>query len=79
MDASVHAFRVTGGGLLRTFEGKLIFAFYKEFGDVDVLLAEALTLVAGLQCCYDRNIKGFLAEVDSGSLVYLVNSEKMVK
>ena len=32
-------------------EGKLIFAFYKEFGEVDVLTTESLALLHGLQLC----------------------------
>ncbi|XP_071917253.1 uncharacterized protein [Coffea arabica] len=78
-DASVVASCATGEGLLRTFEGKLVFAFYKEFGDVDVLMAEALALVAGLQCCRYRNFKQILVEADSCSLVCLVNSDKVAK
>ena len=47
IDARVARGIVAGGGLLRDHEGNLIFAFYKEFGQVDVLIAKGLALLQG--------------------------------
>lgn len=73
-DASVTEGLATGGGLVRTSDGDLVFAFYKEFGECDVLTAEALALLEGLRLCYDRHIMHFVAEVDSSVLVRMVSS-----
>ena len=48
MDASVHNGRAFGGGILCDHEGKYIFAFYKEFWEEGVLMAECLSLLHGL-------------------------------
>ena len=47
-DASVSHGRAYGGGLLRDSDGRLIFAFYKEFGELDVLAVESASLLYGL-------------------------------
>nr|XP_027060764.1 uncharacterized protein LOC113687334 [Coffea arabica] len=73
-DASVTEGLATGGGLVRTSDGDLVFAFYKEFGECDVLTAEALALLEGLRLCYARHIMHFVAEVDSSVLVRMVSS-----
>nr|XP_027060727.1 uncharacterized protein LOC113687281 [Coffea arabica] len=72
-DASVTKGLAAGGGLVRTSDGDLVFAFYKEFGESDVLTAEALALLEGLRLCHDRHITHFVAEVDSSALVSLVS------
>ena len=46
-------------------EGRLIFAFYKEFGEVDVLIAESLSLLHGLQLCRNAQVQCLLVEVNS--------------
>nr|XP_027090349.1 uncharacterized protein LOC113711381 [Coffea arabica] len=76
-DASVINGRATGGGVLRDSEGRLIFAFYKEFGEKGVLGAEALALQEGLRECVTRGVQGVLVEVDSAALVSLVNSSAL--
>lgn len=73
-DACVKSSRACCGGLARSCEGKVIFAFYKEFGEANVLLVEDLALLWGLQLCLDRGLLGFAAEVDSKTLVLLVKS-----
>ncbi|XP_071926081.1 uncharacterized protein [Coffea arabica] len=73
-DASVNRGRASGGGLLRDSQGRLIFAFYKEFGEQDVLEAESLALLFGLQVCAQRGICPSLIEVDSKTLVQLLAS-----
>ena len=50
-DASVSPSRAYGGGIIRNHDGQLVFAFYKEFGEVNVLLAKALALWWGLRFC----------------------------
>nr|XP_027062972.1 uncharacterized protein LOC113689393 [Coffea arabica] len=67
--------RAIGGGILRSVEGDLVFAFYKEFGDQDVLMAEALTLLEGLMLCRQGNHQTCQIEVDSRVLVSLVSSD----
>ncbi|XP_071917245.1 uncharacterized protein [Coffea arabica] len=76
-DASVSHKRAYGGGLLRDSDGRLIFAFYKEFGELDVLMAESSLLLHGLQHCRDLVRGPLLVEVDSKSLVDLLNAGAM--
>nr|XP_027120329.1 uncharacterized protein LOC113737276 [Coffea arabica] len=78
-DASVNRGRASGGGLLRDSHGKLIFAFYKEFGDHQVLEAESMALLLGLQLCVQRGFCPSLVEVDSKTLVHLVGSGVIAK
>mgnify|MGYP004712039921 CR=1 FL=1 len=63
-----------GGGVVRSSEGRVIFAFYKEFGEVRALHAEALALLSGLVYCKDRAVAGVWAESDSAVLVRLIAS-----
>nr|XP_027099048.1 uncharacterized protein LOC113718336 [Coffea arabica] len=74
-DASVVRGRSSGGGVVRSAEGNLVFAFYKEFGEKDALSSEALALLEGLRYCQDSNLTGVIAEVDSSTLVHLVSSK----
>ena len=60
--------------MLRGCDGRLVFAFYNEFGEIDVLKAEGLALLEGLQMCATRWIQGIQVEVDSAVLVSLVKS-----
>ncbi|XP_027157174.1 uncharacterized protein LOC113758590, partial [Coffea eugenioides] len=53
----------------------LVFAFYKESGEQDVLSSEALALLEGLRYCQDNNLSGVIAEMDSSTLVNLVSSK----
>ncbi|XP_071914053.1 uncharacterized protein [Coffea arabica] len=78
-DASVVNGRAMGGGLVRNYQGKLIFAFYKEFGEHGVLEAECLALLEGLQLCVQRGLVLSLVEVDSKVLVHLVVSGAVAK
>ncbi|XP_027158365.1 uncharacterized protein LOC113759984 [Coffea eugenioides] len=73
-DASVVNGKANGGGVLRDSHGRVIFAFYKEFGDKGVLHAEALAVLEGLLMCAIRGLRGVLVEVDSAVLVSLVKS-----
>ena len=66
-DASVIFAWAFGGGILRTHNGKLVFAFYKEFGEVDVLIFEALSLLWGLKLCQERGVREFTMKTDSSS------------
>ncbi|XP_027157989.1 uncharacterized protein LOC113759610 [Coffea eugenioides] len=74
MDASVSHKRAYRGGLLRDSDGRLIFAYYKEFRELDVLMAESSSLLHGLQLCRDLARGPLLVEVDSKSLVGLLNA-----
>ena len=69
MGASVRNGRAFRSWLLRDHEGKMIFAFYKEFSEEDVLMAECLSLLHGLQLCLRRNLDSFQVEVNSQVLV----------
>nr|XP_027071886.1 uncharacterized protein LOC113696707 [Coffea arabica] len=73
-DASVYQGRALGGGLLRNMDGNLVFAFYKEFGESDVLMAESLSLMHDLLLCSERQAQNLLVEVDSETLVRLLLS-----
>ena len=69
----------SGGGLLRDHSGSFVFAFCKEFGDVDVLMAEALVLLHGLHICYERGFTTLVLKVDLEVLVHLVESQAGTK
>ncbi|XP_027182050.1 uncharacterized protein LOC113780450 [Coffea eugenioides] len=71
-DASVLHGRASGGGVLRDHCGKVCFAYYKEFGELDVLEAEAQSLLHGLQLCADREVGALTVESNSNALVQLV-------
>ena len=78
-DASVLQGRGYGGWLLRDHEGCLLFAYHKEFGEADVLLAKSLLLLHGLHICRNRMVGNLLVEVDSESLVRLINCSVISK
>ncbi|XP_027174266.1 uncharacterized protein LOC113773861 [Coffea eugenioides] len=63
-DASVVEEVASGRGLLRDHDGNLIFAFYKEFGAAEVLLAEDLALLHGLRLCKEKGYIALQVEVD---------------
>ena len=67
------------GVILRDHNGELIFTFYKEFGDVDVLIAESLSLMHGLLLCQDRDCNHLLMEMDYEVLVHMVCSGALAK
>ncbi|XP_071907829.1 uncharacterized protein [Coffea arabica] len=78
-DASMTREKISGGGLLLDHEGKLIFAFYKEFGDVNVLTTKSLALLHGLLFCDRGWVQRLLVEVDSAGLVQLLDSGALAK
>ncbi|XP_027127811.1 uncharacterized protein [Coffea arabica] len=78
-DASVSKGKASGGGLLRDHEGKLIFAFYKEIWEVDVLMAKSLALLHGLQLYKRTRVQNLLVEVDSAGLVQLLETRSLTK
>lgn len=73
-DASVRDTYASGDGVLRDHSGKVVFAFYKEFGELDVLAAEAAALEHGLQLCGSRGYLPLIIEVDSKIRVQLINA-----
>ncbi|XP_027171434.1 uncharacterized protein LOC113771000 [Coffea eugenioides] len=73
-DACVTAAGAFGGGVVRSSEGKMIFAFYKEFGEASVVHAEALAVLTGLLHCQEMRLTRVRAESDSLALVQMVNS-----
>nr|XP_027093558.1 uncharacterized protein LOC113713956 [Coffea arabica] len=75
--ASMVNGRMSGGGVLRDLEGRLIFAFYKEFGEKGVLQAEALAVLEGLRVCAAKGVQEVLVEVDSAVLMSLVKSSAL--
>lgn len=78
-DACVAVGGAASGVLVRDSEGDLVFAFYKEFGEVDMLTAEALSLQVGLTHCQARGVQQLTVEVDNRSLVRLVSSDVLAK
>ena len=68
--------------MLQDHESKLIFAFYKEFGEVDVLTAESLALLHGLLFCNSGRVQRLLVEMDLAGLVQywlLCNSLRQIR
>ena len=53
-DASVVQNVAVAGGLVRNHQGEVTFTFYKEFGGVNVLTAERLSLLFGLILCVQK-------------------------
>ncbi|XP_027184008.1 uncharacterized protein LOC113782315 [Coffea eugenioides] len=78
-DASVMQNVAVGDGLVRNHQGEVIFAFYKEFGDVDILATESLSLLFGLILCVQKGMFGFAVEVDLVVLVKLILSNSLAK
>nr|XP_027098809.1 uncharacterized protein LOC113718088 [Coffea arabica] len=78
-DDRVARKKVAGGGLLRDHKGRLIFAFHKEFGEVDVLTAESLALLQRLLFCNRGRVQRLLVEVDSEGLVRLLDPGGLAK
>ncbi|XP_071906058.1 uncharacterized protein [Coffea arabica] len=74
IDASVVNGRASGEGVLRDSDGRLILAFYKEFGEKGVLEAEALAVLEGLRVCAAKGVQEVMVEVDFAVLVSLVKS-----
>lgn len=64
-NASVFGSSDSGGWLVRDYNGKVCFPFYEEFGDRDVLQAQACALSFGLRLSLDHELQGVSAEVDS--------------
>ena len=65
--------------MVRDCEGKLVFAGYKEFGDVEVLVAKVLALLVSLRMCAKHGFARFLIKVDSRLLTHLVSSRSAGK
>ncbi|XP_071900858.1 uncharacterized protein [Coffea arabica] len=59
--------------------GRVVWAYYKEFEDLDVLTAEAQSLLVGLKLCADRGVSSAIMESDSNVLVHLVVSKVLSK
>ncbi|XP_071928034.1 uncharacterized protein [Coffea arabica] len=78
-DASVINGKAAGGGVLRDHWGRVVWAYYKEFGDLDVLAAEAQSLLFSLQLCVERGVSSLIVESDSRVLVQLVGSKALSK
>ncbi|XP_071923228.1 uncharacterized protein [Coffea arabica] len=57
----------------------MIFAYYKEFGECDVLMAEGLSFLHGLRLCLQRWLNHVWVEVDSATLVQLVMTNALAK
>ncbi|XP_027157733.1 uncharacterized protein LOC113759369 [Coffea eugenioides] len=76
---SVSSRQAFGGGLVRDDEGKMIFAYYKEFGECDVLMVEGLSLLHGLRLCLQREVHLLRVEVDSATLVEPVTTNALAK
>ncbi|XP_027062835.1 uncharacterized protein [Coffea arabica] len=79
LDASLVECTALGGGFLYDHNSKLVFAYFKKFGDVDVLVVEGLSLLHGLRLCKDKGYSLIHAQVDSQALVALVKSSHTAK
>lgn len=72
MDASVALKSAAGERIVRDENGDAVFAFYKEFGDKEVLEAEATALMHGLTLSKTKKIANLKVEVDSTVLAHLL-------
>lgn len=64
IDGNVKGGKVMGGRGFRDHEGNIVFAFYKEFGEGDVLFVEAHASLFGIQLCQHRMLQNVDVEVD---------------
>ena len=64
MNASVQKGCASRGGLVQDHNGKLVVAFYKEFGESDVIIAKALVFLRGLEVCVERSFQPMQVEID---------------
>ena len=78
-DASVIHGRASGGGVVRDHCGRVIFAYYREFGELDVLEAEAQSFRDDLHICANWAVCTLTVESESKVLVQLVNSDVVSK
>ena len=65
--------------MLRDSDGRLIFAYYKEFGETNVRFTENLSLLHGFQLCQWELEGKLIVEVDSENLVRLIISRMVAK
>lgn len=71
-DASVVNGIAAGGGIIRNHKGDILLAFDEEFGNQEILTAEALALLHGFILCEQNRIQYLAIEVDSALLVLLI-------
>lgn len=62
-DANVRRNKASGA-ILGDSRGNLVAAFYKEFGDLDVLLAESCSLLFAIQLCLRDDFYNVMLEID---------------
>lgn len=78
-DASAVLNSASGDGIVRDKNGEVVFAFYKELGEKEVLEDEALSLMHGLILCKIKKIVNIEVEVDSAILVRLILTKAIGK
>ena len=70
-DASMVNGRASGGGVLCNSNGRLVFNFYKEFGERRDLQAKELTVLEGLKECATKGIREVMVEVDTNKSKFI--------
>lgn len=79
LDTSVALNSAAGSGIVRDRNGDVIFAFYKKFGENEVLEAEAMALMHGLTLYKTKKIVNLEVEEDSTVLVHLLQRKAIGK
>lgn len=77
IDGSVRDGNVTGGGIIRNTEGKLVASFSIYYGEGTKNMAEFLVLKDGMLLCKQLNVSPVFIESDSMLTVSAVTTTKV--
>ena len=64
---------------MQDYQGKVVFAYYKGFSELEVLLTEVMTLLASLKICVNQNFNSLIVESDSKVIIQLVRFDVLSK
>ncbi|KAJ1397679.1 Ribonuclease H domain [Sesbania bispinosa] len=71
-DGSVSTNNAEFGGLLRHHDGSWIMGYYGSLGNIDILGAELLTGLEGLNICWERDFRNVICLTDSSLAVQAI-------
>ena len=71
-DATICSRKALGDGVLCNATEELIFIYYKQFGELSVLMAQGKSLLYDLKLCTQLGYLEMEVEVDSWPLVHLI-------
>jgi len=60
------------GGLIRDYDGQFMCGFHGNIGYSNILPAEILTLMHGIQICWDEGLRDIICYTDSMHIIHLV-------